>query len=70
MKKRELVSISRDHLAVPAMKFPHPKMSGGNGERHNTFGWTVRPAADFIVGLFPEDSEEFKAGEDIHRLSW
>lgn len=70
MKKRELVSIARDHLAVPAMKFPHPKMSGGNGERHTAFGWPVGSAADFIVGLFPEDSEDFHATEDIRRLSF
>ncbi|WP_458113068.1 hypothetical protein M1D88_02605 [Arthrobacter sp. R1-13] len=70
MKKRELVSIATDRLAVSAMKFQHPKMSGGNGERHTAFGWPAGPAADFIVGLFPEDSEEINAAEDIRRLSW
>lgn len=70
MKKRELVSIARHHLAVPAMTLPHPKMSGGNGERHTAFGWPVGPAADFFVGLFPEDSEDFRVAEDIRRLSW
>ncbi|WP_247048394.1 hypothetical protein [Arthrobacter rhizosphaerae] len=69
MKKRELVSMARNHLPVPAMKFPHPKMSGGIGERHTAFGWPVGSAADFIIGLFPEDSEDFHATEE-RRLSW
>ena len=70
MKKRELVSRAGNHLAVPAMKFPHRKMSGGVGERHSASGWPVGQAADFILGLFPEDSEEFLTTEDIRRLSF
>jgi hypothetical protein len=30
----------------------------------------IGQAADFILGLFPEDSEEFLTGEDIRRLSF
>lgn len=70
MKKRELVSTARNHLAFPAMKFPQRTMSAGSGERHTAFRWPVGPAADFIVGLFPEDSEEFHATEDVRRVSF
>ena len=64
MKKRELVSIARNHMAVPAVNFPLRQTSAASSERRSPLGWLVGPGADFVVGLFPGDSEEFQSADD------
>ena len=70
MKKRNLVSLSRNQGSVADRNYPPQRPNSAGGEPRSRLGLLMVPGTDFFIGLFPGDSEENQAPLDVLRPSW
>jgi hypothetical protein len=70
MKKRNLVSLSRNQGSVADRNYPLHRANSASGEPRSRLGLLIAPGTDFVVGLFPGDSEEMREPVEVLRPSW